>query len=139
MRRYAVPDPPASMVSLLGGGGVHAGLDISDGLMADLGHIASASNLHAVVQAEEINFSNDVASLLACGGVSLQELLCGGDDYQLLLSVSQECADELVVKAAKLGVRLQTIGRFESGAPGVTALGKGGKKITFDRIGWQHF
>ena len=139
VRRYAVPDPPVAMVSLLGADGVHAGLDISDGLMADLGHIASASNLHAVVETDRVHFSNEVASLLACGGVSLQELLCGGDDYQLLLSVSQECADELVVKAAKLGVRLQIIGHFEAGAPGVSALGKGGKKITFARTGWQHF
>jgi thiamine-monophosphate kinase len=139
VRRYAIPDPPAALVPLLGGAGVHAGLDISDGLMADLGHIAAASNLRAVVDTGKIEFSEEVSHLIACGHVTLQELLSGGDDYQLLLSVSKGRAAELIAEAAKFGVRLQAIGRFEQGAAGVIALDKSGAEIDFPRTGWQHF
>lgn len=139
VQRYAIPNPPAALVPILSGACVHAGLDISDGLMADLGHIASASKLRGVVDTSKIEFSKEVSHLLACGRVSVQELLCGGDDYQLLLSVSPHSAAELIAKAEKLGVRLQAIGLFEEGAQGATALDGNGAEIIFEQSGWQHF
>lgn len=139
VRRYALPDPPAALVPLLGGTGVHAGLDISDGLMADLGHIAAASNLRAVVDVSKIGFSEEVAHLLTCERVSVQELLCGGDDYQLLLSIAPDSAEELIAQAGKRGVRLQAIGHFEAGAQSTVALDQSGAEMAFPQTGWQHF
>lgn len=139
VQRYAIPDPPAALVPLLKNGGVHAGLDISDGLMADIGHIAEASNLHAIIEASKIEFSEEVSHLLASRCVSVQELLCGGDDYQLLLSIAPDSAAELIVQAKKLGVRLQAIGHFEEGAPSVSAMDESGTEIAFEQTGWQHF
>lgn len=139
LRRYAISDPPAAIAPLLGGVGVHAGLDISDGLVADLGHMAAASNLRAVIDVGKIKFSDEVAHLLASGRVSVQEVLCGGDDYQLLLSVSPDSAAGLIEEAEKCGVRLQTIGHFEAGEPSVAAFDENGAEIAFTQTGWQHF
>jgi thiamine monophosphate kinase len=69
----------------------------------------------------------------------MQELLCGGDDYQLLLSVSPQSAVGLIARAEKLGVCLQEIGHFENGAPSVCAIDENGDELAFPQTGWQHF
>jgi thiamine-monophosphate kinase len=57
--------------------------DISDGLIADLGHICKSSNVGAIIKAEQIPLSNEAKK----SGVSIEKLITGGDDYELLYTI----------------------------------------------------
>jgi thiamine-monophosphate kinase len=57
--------------------------DISDGLIADLGHICVASKVGALIKAEQIPLSDAAKKI----GVSIEKLITGGDDYELLYTI----------------------------------------------------
>lgn len=118
---------------------VSAGLDISDGLIADLGHIAKASSLTAVLELDSINFSAEVQDLIESGQVTKEALLSGGDDYQLLLTVRSDKAEALEKIAKSCNVSLQQIGIIQEGEGEVLVLDENGLPIEFGYTGWQHF
>lgn len=122
-RRYYRPSP--RFVA----GPVHGAIDISDGLVADLRHICHASGLAAHIAFEKILFSPQAEKLLAAGQVTPEQLLTGGDDYELLLACAPEYAGDLPG---------HVIGRFETGAPDV-CITKAGVKLDFQSSGWTHF
>lgn len=135
---YYVPKPPMAMTSHL-----HeyasAALDISDGLLQDLGHIAKASNLTAEVDLNSIQFSKDVRSLIEHHKVTPQELLSGGDDYQLLMAVPPEKFGAFKAIALSKGIDLQSIGVFKSGDADVVLRDAKGSEISVEKLGWSHF
>ena len=126
---YYHPQPRLDLISLMREY-AHAAVDISDGLLADLGHIAEASGLAAVVELEKIAFSEPAQRLLDQGSVTAEELLSGGDDYELLLAMSEEDAARFP--------NVQIIGRFEEGS-GVQLLDQQGKNVALKHTGWSHF
>jgi thiamine-monophosphate kinase len=77
--RYRVPQPPVTF-----GNGLcdiaHAGVDVSDGLMVDLGHLALASGVGIVVEGERVPFSPALEALWGAG--ALARAVAAGDDYQ---------------------------------------------------------
>lgn len=74
----------------------HAMIDISDGLIADLGHICEASKLGARIYKESIPLSEELKNLCAAGGLEAYELaLYGGEDYKLLFTVPAEKSSRL--------------------------------------------
>lgn len=135
---YYAPEPPLALVPVLARY-AKAALDISDGLAADLSHLARASNARAVVEAGSIVFSPAVTDLLGRGAVDLADVLSGGDDYQILCAAAPESAQDMMDMAAENGVSLQVIGRFEAGAPEVVVLDADGRAISVACQGWQHF
>ena len=139
--RYFVPEPPVAILPLFEqqNAHIHAAMDISDGLLADLGHMAAASNLRAVISLGDIRYSAAVEQLLACNSVSPHELLSGGDDYQLLLSVAADQAETIIKLAHEKNIQLQKVGNFEAGAAGVQVMDENGSPVTFNQAGWQHF
>lgn len=106
---------------------VTAGLDISDGLLADLNHLCTRSGVGARLDASAIPLD---PALIASLGASdaLEAALNGGDDYELLLALAPE--QEAAVREA-LGGTLHVIGRVTS-EPGITGITSTGR-------GWQHF
>ena len=137
LERYRVPHPRCNLSDLLHAH-VHAAADISDGLLADAGHIALASDLKAVIEMERVAFSPQADGLLVGGQVSVLELLAGGDDYELVMAVS---ADEFSIfqqAAAERGVQVQAVGRFEAGT-GLEVLDGRGQKLEIENTGWRHF
>ncbi|MFY8106105.1 MAG: thiamine-phosphate kinase, partial [Elstera sp.] len=88
-QRYWRPSPRLStMVALRGS--ASAALDISDGLIADLGHIANASGVGIALEAARVPLSP--AARRAVTGISLADLLTGGDDYEIALTISPKKA-----------------------------------------------
>jgi thiamine-monophosphate kinase len=77
---YRVPQPPVDVAPSLRGI-AQASVDVSDGLIADLGHIASASGVRIVVEGERVPLS---APLMAFwGDKAVQRAVVAGDDYQI--------------------------------------------------------
>jgi len=116
----------------------HACIDISDGLVADVGHIAARSQLGAAIdlgllplsQALQAQFDLPAAQRLA---------LYGGDDYELCFCVAAAHRQRLHRLAQQLAVPLTCIGRMEQGA-GVTLYGAEGVPLEREgHDGYQHF
>ena len=83
---------------------VHAMMDISDGIASDLQHILDESKKSAVVVEKSVPIAK---------GATLEDALCGGEDYELLLTVDRCKADELVQRfEAKFGKPLYNIGKI---------------------------
>jgi thiamine-monophosphate kinase len=78
--RYRVPEPPVSFAPALRAI-AHAAIDVSDGLIADLGHLAAASEVRIVVEGERVPLSGPLWALW--GEAALVRAVTAGDDYQI--------------------------------------------------------
>lgn len=106
-----------------------AAIDVSDGFMADLGHICAASNLGADIDVQNIPFTKGALDYLPA-----EKLLTGGDDYALILAVSPDDVNGLRAELAPLGYDLAVAGRFTKDMAIRT-----NPHIEFKSLGWQHF
>jgi thiamine-monophosphate kinase len=131
--RYRLPQP---RVGLALAGIAAAGMDVSDGLVQDLGHICRASGLGAELEAAAVPLS---AAARAAGPDWLVTCLTGGDDYELLLAVPVDRVAALKQAATLAGVAVTRVGRFSDGADEVVVRGAGGEALTLTQGGWSHF
>jgi thiamine-monophosphate kinase len=90
---------------------LHAMIDISDGLAADLNHICEASRCGAVLQADAIPLSAE-ARAMQDEKSALEHGLSDGEDFELILAVSPGEAQELIRKQPIPGITLVHIGEF---------------------------
>ncbi len=134
--RLEAPEPRVALGLKLRGLAA-AAIDVSDGLLADLGHIAAQSKLAAEIDYDALPRS---AALRTCPDrrVADDAVLAGGDDYELLFTAAapQRTAVEDAGRAARIAVT--RIGRMVAGAPGVRVL-SGGKLVDVTRRGFDHF
>ena len=131
--RYRHPQPRLALGAAIAGL-VTAAMDVSDGLIQDLGHICKASGLGAEIAAGSIPLSPDFKQT----GLSAVEAATMGDDYELLFTAAPDRADVLLAAAARSGVDITRIGRMIDGA-GVRCLDALGNDVTPVRTGWRHF
>ncbi|EKN00468.1 MULTISPECIES: thiamine-phosphate kinase [unclassified Acidocella] len=124
---------PAPRVGLALAGIVNAAIDISDGLVQDLGHLCRAAGLQATINAQQVPASAEAAAL---GDAVLEQRLTGGDDYELLLAVAPE--NEAALRAACGAVPVTRIGSFQPGE-GVVVLDADGEPMALSGAGWKHF
>jgi thiamine-monophosphate kinase len=132
--RYRVPEPPRLAFADLVAAYATGSVDVSDGLVADAGHVAEASGVRLVIRAGDVPLSAAADFYVANGKVQLQALLTGGDDYQTLFTAPAS-ARETIARAGQTATR---IGVVEQGA-GVKVLDASGAEMTFGRAGWRHF
>lgn len=126
-RRYRLPEP---RVGLADPALMHAAMDVSDGLVQDLGHLCRAAGLGAVLQTDRVPRSVvDPAWLEAC--------LTGGDDYELLFAADPANATALQARAADLAIPITRIGSFGPGP--LRVLDASGDDLPLQRQGWSHF
>lgn len=137
--RYRLPLPRTALGPRLVGL-AHAAMDVSDGLIQDLGHLCRASGLAARIEAARVPLSPAAAAALAQDQSLLASVLTGGDDYELLFTAPAEAAQSLRRLAEETGTALTPIGRLVEGEAGdVAALGPDGTRLALDRGGWRHF
>jgi thiamine-monophosphate kinase len=135
--RYRVPRPRLGLGRRLGGI-AHAGLDISDGLVADLGHLCEASGVGAVVEQGRVPLS-PAARRAVEGDAALRMLaLGGGDDYELVFAAPPESGDAIAEIARQENVAVTAIGQIEPGAR-VRVLDGTGEEIDVAVPGYRHF
>jgi thiamine-monophosphate kinase len=136
--RYRYPTPRLGLGARLRGV-ASAAMDISDGLIADLAHICETSEVAAVIEAEKVPLSEAARAALALdASLFVPAVLAGGDDYELLFTVSAGAADGLEKLAAAAGLPLTVIGRIEAGR-GVTAVDRNGTALDTGAGGYRHF
>jgi thiamine-monophosphate kinase len=131
--RYRLPRPRLVLGRRLAGI-ASAGMDVSDGLVQDLGHICRASGVAAEIDAAAVPLSPPAR---AAG--MLERCLIGGDDYELLLAVPPAREPALLEQATAAGIPVTRIGRFLAGAPRVTVRAADGSEMALQRGGWSHF
>ncbi|MBO6825712.1 MAG: thiamine-phosphate kinase [Sneathiella sp.] len=112
-------------------------LDVSDGLLADLGHIVSCSAVSGQLSIADIPLSDSVKTVLNAGQASFQDILSGGDDYELLFTIPSRKRDELQRLENECAVPISVIGKVKAG-DGVHVLDENGALMSFARTGWQH-
>jgi len=115
----------------------HSAIDISDGLLADLGHILDGSNVAAEIGFARLPVSS---SLRACGEPSLvkQCALSGGDDYELCFTAPAARHAELLDISARLALPLTCIGKVVAGH-GCIVQDASGNQINVEADGYDHF
>ncbi|MBF0093774.1 MAG: thiamine-phosphate kinase [Alphaproteobacteria bacterium] len=133
--RYRLPQPRIGLGTRLAGL-AHACLDISDGLVQDVGHLCRESGVGAVIDLAALPFSD--AARAVFGPVALDAALRGGDDYELAFSAPPEASPRILEAAEDAGVPVAVIGRVEAGT-GVGLLGPKGRIPEPDSGGWNHF
>ena len=139
MERYRLPQPRLRLGrALVEAGLVHAAMDISDGLLADLGHICRTSRLGATVEWPRVPLSAPAAKLVAARPQLRERIIAGGDDYELLLTVSGDDVAAALALAQRSGTALVPIGQMSAGS-GVRIRDENGAEIATGRAGYRHF
>ncbi|MDR5899578.1 thiamine-phosphate kinase [Halomonas vilamensis] len=128
--RYLLPMPRLAAGRALRGLASSA-LDISDGLIADLGHLRQASGVGATLEVDAIPLAEGLVDSLGPQR-ALKAALSGGDDYELLVTIPQAHWAQAAAALKPLGIALTAIGRCEE-EPGVRGVPPEGE------TGWQHF
>ncbi|HWG65891.1 MAG TPA: thiamine-phosphate kinase [Rhodanobacteraceae bacterium] len=112
-------------------------IDVSDGLLADLGHVCAASKVAAEINADALPISSALAA--SFDAKTCRELaLSGGDDYELCFTAPSARETEVVEKLARTGCGATRIGRVVAGS-GVRALDANANEIEIGHVGWEHF
>lgn len=135
--RYRTPDPRVGLGVRLAGI-VHAMIDVSDGLIADLGHVCEQSGAAATVRLNAVPLSAPAAAFVGGDETLRARLASGGDDYELLFTALPERGSDIAQLSAALGLPITEIGGIESGS-GVRVLGAEGRPVALAAGGWRHF
>jgi thiamine-monophosphate kinase len=130
--RYHLPTPRNALPIA---GIASAAMDVSDGLVQDLGHIAWASKVAITLHAPDVPLSLQAQ----CVPERLSQMLTGGDDYELVLTVPPSHQSALREAAAKAGIVVTQIGICGSGEAEVTVLDGQSQPMSFTTPGWSHF
>jgi thiamine-monophosphate kinase len=137
--RYHLPQPRVDLGrALMESGKVHAMMDVSDGLVADLTHITDASKVAATLRAVTVPVSEAAAAILADDMGWLPLILTGGDDYELLLTAAAADVPDLLRIAAELDTPLTAIGEIAAG-DGVSVVDRDGAVLELASKGYRHF
>lgn len=138
--RYHLPEPRLSLGAAIAGLAT-AAIDVSDGLIADAGHLAKASGLRAEIEAVAMPRSAAVASWIAAQDdrwKALARLACFGDDYEILFSAPPTLRRSVTMAAKASRTEVARIGTLTRGE-GVALLNEKGAEIPFGSGGYDHF
>jgi thiamine-monophosphate kinase len=112
-------------------------IDISDGLLADLGHILERSKVGATLEFAALPMLPVVQTYLH-EHVARDCVLAGGDDYELCFTAPASKRDVVLAAAASVGVPVTRIGQIHA-APGLTVRDADGQPLPFEHTGYDHF
>jgi len=135
--RLHAPAPRVALGRLLAEGGLaHAALDISDGLVGDLGHILAASRVGALLDVDAL----PAGPALARQPQDLRRRFsaAGGDDYELCFTAPAAQRDAIVAVGQQCGTAVTRVGRIEAEA-GLRLVDGDGAPLAMRLHGWDHF
>lgn len=129
------PEPRVGLAQALRGI-AHAAIDVSDGLLADLGHVLERSRVGATVEVDRCPASPALAAQPPDRRRRCQ--LAGGDDYELLFTASPQRREAVDAAAEQSRLPVTRIGRIEA-APGLRLVDADGRGIDDRYAGFDHF
>ena len=138
--RYLLPTPRLALAAGLEGL-ANAAIDVSDGLVADAGHLARASGFKLELEIGKIPLSSAASTWMRIQpdqNEALIKLATGGDDYELLFSAAPEKHDDILAAAKRSGDKVTRIGRLVEGE-GVEVRAANGEILQILRAGFTHF
>lgn len=131
--RYRRPQPRLALgVRLRGLAG--AAIDVSDGLLADLGHILEASDVGATVEADRVPLSPAAEGAPA----AREAALTGGDDYELLFTAPERQREAILAIGREIALPVTRIGWLDA-MLGLRTIDAQGRPVIPERTGWTHF
>ncbi len=133
--RFLYPTPRVAWGEALVGW-ASAALDISDGLLGDLGRLARASGCGAQIEVERLPLSSALVSV-AGREAAERAALTGGDDYELLFSVPEARLVAFSEHARAAGLQCRAIGRLTDGES--VEVRRAGVVMQFSHSGFEHF
>ena len=133
-------DRPAPRVALgqALAGLAHAAIDVSDGLLADLGHVCHASAVAARIEVDALPISDALHASGLAPGARRAFQASGGDDYELCFTAPRDAREAIASRASSCATPVARIGRIDAGA-GVVAITGDGTAWAPPRTGWDHF
>ena len=134
-RAMELPEPRLALGQRLRGMASSA-IDLSDGLLGDLGHVLRRSAVGARLDVDALPRSTQLAALPAA--VQQECLLHGGDDYELLFTAAPARREAVLAAAREADVPVSCIGRIEAGGGLVVTDGRG-QTLDVERGGFDHF
>ena len=136
---HQLPEPRLELGrALLEEGLATAAIDLSDGLAADIGHIAETSGLSAWIDATSVPLSPAAGRAVAKDPDLRARLFGGGEDYELAFAAAAEQVTDIAMLAERLGLPLSAIGALTVGQ-GVTLVDENGQPVALEAAGWTHF
>ena len=136
LRRLHRPQPRIT-AGLALRGIANACIDVSDGLLADLGHICAARGVGAEIEADALPISQPLRQVFAPEQCR-EFALAGGDDYELCFTAREADVQRSAEDLACMGCRVTRIGRIVAES-GVRVFDADGSPVETPRRGWQHF
>ncbi len=137
VRRFHLPEPRTELGPRLCGI-AHAMIDVSDGLLADLGHICETSRTAAIVELDLLPVSLAARAIVEGDPGIRARLAAAGDDYELLFAAPADAAETIATLSHRLGVPLTRIGKVEAGT-GARLIDADGHQIPLEAPGYRHF
>jgi thiamine-monophosphate kinase len=137
LARYLVPEPRNALAEALRRY-ASAAMDVSDGLAGDLGKLCRASGVAAEVEAPRVPLSKAARAALAADPKAIQTILTGGDDFEVVATISPRKMKSFVAAARRARVRVTEIGRVTAGG-GARFFGPDKRQLRFARASFSHF
>ena len=116
---------------------VHAAIDISDGLLADIAHIMTSSDCRAEIELDRLPLSPEIRAVNWIER-ALDYAATGGDDYELALCVAPDALSTVMREAGHIAVPLTAVGRVLAGT-GVVCRDATGTEVEPASRGYRHF
>ena len=138
IRRYLLPQPRNTLAEPLRLN-ASAAMDVSDGLAGDLGKLCAASAVAAEIDVARVPLSSAAKAVVDADAGSLETVLTGGDDYEIVCTVSPDKLDGFLAAATAAKVPVCEIGRVIAGAAPPKFLGRDGKPLLFKKPSFSHF
>ena len=142
LNRYRLPQPRVGLGSELIGLAT-AGIDVSDGLIADVRHICTVSGLDALIECKLLPLSPAGRAAIAASPAHLVTALTGGDDYELAFTAPESAAPRIAELSRRFGIPINPIGRMamlpRASEPRVVVLDASSHPLVFESEGWTHF
>lgn len=136
-QRYRVPQPRTALGPRLVGV-ANAAIDVSDGLVADLGHICDTSRVAAVIDEPSVPLSPAAATAVREHPALMSSVLTGGDDYEILFTAPRGTEQAVAALARQFELPITRIGEIREGS-GVKVIQADGAVREIEARGWQHF
>ena len=138
--RLLDPTPRVTAALILAEAGLAtAMIDISDGLLADFGHIAELSQVGGCIRCGDVPLSASFRSHPAhTPRIPYQLALSGGEDYELCFTADSSNREKIIEAMKKCGIAVTRVGIVTS-SPGVTALNPDGSRFEVHTEGFTHF